>query len=875
MAAVVVGLVLAGLLASHLLPGVGLRWGLSEIFRRLGMAEVSMTDADLSLFNGRVVIHRMVAKPPAGAALGLLGLDIDFQWRPLLDRRVAVDRIGLQGLAIEVKRSGRGWEINGLPVAIGGSGAPGDKPWTFEMDSLTLSDSRLSLIDGAARFEIDVAELTMENLRSGTPEAPLRFHLKGRANGAAVLLSGTATPFSSTPTFEIDLHADGLALAALAIAGLHGQLTGDVKLAGRVEASGLSLSAAGAVSAKGLTVRLGDDVAELGRAGLTAHRMEWQGARQRLSFAGTLDATAVAAKTAAGSLNAATVKVEAGRLDWEAGRLAFTGSLDATTLAAAAAAGSLNAEALKVEAGELDWQQDRLAFSGRAEIDQAQVEFGDFTASQRHATADIQLQSHGGDWPAATIKLVSEGLLVRETDGGRDWLSLDRLESGDIQLVATGRLAAAKLTARGVAALRQEARGADKGFHWRAEARELRAARVAYDLESGGITLGELTLAAPTLRLARVAEGILGMPAAKGDGSASPPLAIGRLTATAGRLVFEDRTLDEPLRLEFKPVDLTLSNLDSGQPDRDVGFTLGARTGEASLAASGSMRPFAREMSARLRAEAKAFELPPLSPYAAEILGVDLNTGHFDGKVELEIRHHALDGKVELVLSNLFVEPPPPDAPIARKIDLPIETVLNLLRDGEDRIRLTVPVGGNLADPQFDVSDAVSQAVAGALKSTAATTLKVVFPVAALISMVIDADEKARLALPPLEFAPGTSELAGEHRTRLMAIAEMMRGRPGLKLKLCGKAVPSDWPALVAARSREETPLLSRLQRLMGMEKTSLPIDRAVLGELAAGRAGAAKEFLADGSGIDPGRLFECRPEVDDDDKTARVDLLL
>ena len=209
---------------------------------------------------------------------------------------------------------------------------------------------------------------------------------------------------------------------------------------------------------------------------------------------------------------------------------------------------------------------------------------------------------------------------------------------------------------------------------------------------------------------------------------------------------------------------------------------------------------------------------------------------------------------------------------------MPIETVLDLLRDGEDRIRLTVPVGGDLGDPQFDVSDAVSQAIAGALKSTALTTLKVVFPVAALVSLVIDADDRARLSLQPLEFAAGEAELDAEHRTRLSAVAELMKGRPGLRLKLCGKAVPADWPELSLAKRQEETPLLARMQRLIGVDKqlaAALPPDRAVLAELAARRAAAAKEFLADRSGIDAGRLFECRPEVDGDGKSARVELLL
>ena len=188
---------------------------------------------------------------------------------------------------------------------------------------------------------------------------------------------------------------------------------------------------------------------------------------------------------------------------------------------------------------------------------------------------------------------------------------------------------------------------------------------------------------------------------------------------------------------------------------------------------------------------------------------------------------------------------------------------------------------GDLANPDLDISDAVAQAVAGALKSTVMTTLKLAFPVVTLISMAVDAEDQSRLALAPLAFAPGADDLSDDHRKTLTSVAELMRARPGLTLTLCGKADAVDWPPLAERRRAAAKPLLARLERMVGVQRDAAdagPADHDALAGLADSRAAAAKEFLVDKGGIDPGRLFACRAEVEAvtaADKGPRVELLL
>ena len=161
------------------------------------------------------------------------------------------------------------------------------------------------------------------------------------------------------------------------------------------------------------------------------------------------------------------------------------------------------------------------------------------------------------------------------------------------------------------------------------------------------------------------------------------------------------------------------------------------------------------------------------------------------------------------------------------------------------------------------------------------TTLKLAFPVATLISMAVDAENESRLSLAPLPFIPGDDRLSEDHHKTLTGVAQLMRGRPGLRLTLCGKANAEDWPALAERRRAEDKPLLARLERLVGVQRQAAdagPVDHDALAGLADARAEAAKAFLVDQSGIDAGRLFACRAEVDagaSADKGPRVELLL
>jgi len=875
-------LALAGLgAAGHYLPDFGLRYGLIRSLHDLGWARVSVSDADLSLWGGAIVVRRVEVGEELGRALGIDGVALKFRWKPLLSRRVSVERLDLQGVTIDIKREGGKLIVNGLPVAMAGESGGGSE-WSYDVTSLKLSGSRLDVTDGDVKAVIEVDSLEIADLKSWEPQVPARFSLRGRVNGAAISLDGTATPFATAPQLAARIALDALDLASVQELA---RRAGSDRLSGRASARlDLAASAAGLRGEGRLTLDSAAWAAGATRLKAAALTMElsrfaWNGT---LDLAGSLEAEELALEDGGLAINAGRARVQArsAGFDPKADRLAWDGTLHAERHA-------LTLDGLRVSHGVLDWTgTSRIDFAanaaslfraeGRAEASDAAFGQDAFHLQAGRLTADgvFEHARAEGVLPplAGRMTLSAEQVLVH--DDGRDWLRAEKLDAHELTL-ASGRATLDRIEARRLAALAKPKGGG--AYPPRLEARSAVVERAALTAD-GAISATSLSVAGAVLRATRTKAGFVGLPEGGADEEGAQKLALTKLKL-GGRMEFEDHSLSEPVRLRLDGLEATMVELDTAQPERDSAFTLKARIGAAALSAQGRARPFAAHPGGDMKGKVTALELPALSPYAADTLGVHLQTGQLDADIAMAAEAGKLDGAMVLTLSELFIAQPDPNAPLAKKADMPVETVLDLLRDSENRIRLTIPVRGDFANPDFDVSDAVGQAVGGALKSTVFTTLKVAFPLAGLISLVIDDSESRRLALEPLVFAAGAEALGEVERRTLISVAELMASRPGVKLTLCGVAQRAEWPALVLRKREAELGILAKLQKLVGSapQADDPNLDMNRLTELADARAQAAKAFLVDQSGIDPGRLFTCRPRIEDAGKAAspRVDLVL
>jgi outer membrane protein OmpA-like peptidoglycan-associated protein len=212
-----------------------------------------------------------------------------------------------------------------------------------------------------------------------------------------------------------------------------------------------------------------------------------------------------------------------------------------------------------------------------------------------------------------------------------------------------------------------------------------------------------------------------------------------------------------------------------------------------------------------------------------------------------------LDGHIDLEVKDLALTAATAEDEEAASaaFGAPVGMAIGLLEDGEGRIILALPVAGTLAEPQVDVSDAISQAMSGALES--------LFPPTAIAAML--SSDGGGLAFKPITFPPGSAELGAGSQAAADHLATLLEGKPKLSLLVCGRSTAQDGggqaaPGEAATESATDTD---------GQNGTT---------GLAQARTEAVKAYLVETKGLPVERVRECRPKhVPDDSGPPRVDV--
>ena len=119
-------------------------------------------------------------------------------------------------------------------------------------------------------------------------------------------------------------------------------------------------------------------------------------------------------------------------------------------------------------------------------------------------------------------------------------------------------------------------------------------------------------------------------------------------------------------------------------------------------------------------------DLTTFNGYLANAMGYHLERGMLEADIDVQIDKARLSGEIKLLLRNSrFV--PVDEATIDRvskQISMPVDTALDLLRDDNGNVRVTIPVSGDLTDPDVGLNDLTQQLSVLALKTGAMYYLK-------------------------------------------------------------------------------------------------------------------------------------------------------
>jgi hypothetical protein len=363
------------------------------------------------------------------------------------------------------------------------------------------------------------------------------------------------------------------------------------------------------------------------------------------------------------------------------------------------------------------------------------------------------------------------------------------------------------------------------------------------------------------------------------------PIRLGTFRISPGsRIELADETTETPFKANIRLEELTLGPLDSDAPDTKTNVAFAATINEtASVNLTGWLSPFRDMPALELNSGLDGLNLPVLSLYTAQAVGVNIESGDLTAKASANTSQENLSGQIDVRVDDLFVVPVSEKEAerLKANVGLPVGFAVGVLKDKDGVIELGFPVSGNVANPQIDFSEAINKAISGALAS--------IFPTNWF------GKDGNDFTMQPAEFAPGTTELTDAGKAEIDRIGDLVTGKTDITVRACGRGAHDDLVALrgvpeapasppakdqtATARNSDQTPAAKPAGEAVPVavapKEILPPNDRevAALLALATERGERVRDYLAQEHGIDPKRVPQCRTTYSiDDGKPPRAE---
>ncbi len=893
------------------------RYAADDWLRKQGADEVRIEAVRINLFRGQAALIGFYARDGEHPPLEVDKLGVSFSWGSLFDRRAEVTGITLEGARIPVHLDAAGDLRVGIQLPAPSSEPEPEPapepaaPWGFALRSVTISDSQVVVDTPQYQGSWTIAQVSLDDLVSWLPDQVARLRLVSELNKAQVIVDAELQPFADARQLDLQVQLQGVQLEDFAVLGgealqaLSGTLNASLRLRLEMQGERLRLRPSGKLQLTDMFVR---DAA--GRE-----------LRTWLNWKGDMDVTVDQSSqqvAVAGELRLAQprlvdpqskTELQLGGMTWQ-GDVRYAGAPGGGRVevdgSASLEQGVLQLPEIAVLFAQLGWQGTtrvglsstggpQVAIRGPLSLQQLDLAVPDYRVKLGGAlwAGDVDL-GLGGE----TLKINARGELEASTLAVTQVLHellLVSLENLKVQRIAVDGLeqqSLAEVHLAGLKALHAPGNG-------RPEVLRLGTLRGTGIVRKGSlVTVDAVDLESLDADLQRSADGGMTTLALLGSGPAEAPapsaaepaveepatttpaaeplrVQVERLQLTGPSTVrFADLAVKPRFATELDILKLELGRIDSGDPALQTPFEMALRTrGEGDLKVRGKGRFMADPLDLEARLDARALELVNLSPYAIQTIGYEFDAGQLNLVTVVKIDGGKISGenKIHLVQTALTKVNATVAEKLTRSLTMPLNSALSLLRDSDGDIKLKIPLGGDLQNPEVNVQDAINTVLGKAVRKAALGYLKhTLQPYGGIITLVQvlgEAGEKiTALKLEPVTFAAADQGLSPQANDYLEKIAGLLRQRPELQIKLCGVATPADQAALDAAAAAGDAGDAPSPANADGQVPT--------LRELAEGRARNVKSLLVEKHGISSGQLFLCAPEIrEDDDEPPSVNM--
>ncbi len=257
------------------------------------------------------------------------------------------------------------------------------------------------------------------------------------------------------------------------------------------------------------------------------------------------------------------------------------------------------------------------------------------------------------------------------------------------------------------------------------------------------------------------------------------------------------------------------------------------------------------EMQAKLKVDLKGVELTDLSPYLEQSTGYHAESGQVNVDSTVKINDGDLDSETSLKVLRIQLEPVDRDLidKVSKHLTMPVSTSLNVITDSDDTLKLTIPIKGDLSNPEIQLDRIIGGAIAQSVQNAAVNYFKyAVQPFGAIILVSESIGDIALQAkFEPVRFLPGSSEIIPEQKGYLAKVAGMIKEKQEFSILVCVMVTDQDFqarpvPLVLAEGESHEWDELSKI--------------------LAKSRSDLIRGRLISQHGLTPDRVQTCRPQL-------------
>lgn len=248
-------------------------------------------------------------------------------------------------------------------------------------------------------------------------------------------------------------------------------------------------------------------------------------------------------------------------------------------------------------------------------------------------------------------------------------------------------------------------------------------------------------------------------------------VSIGQVSIKDASSRFTDESLPIVFDTQMRSLDGEISGF-STQSDQAVELNLEGQVQEFGMVEiKGSLAPFNITEKSNVVLSFSNLDLPAMSPYTIKFAGRKIADGRADVKLNYAIQDGSLNATNSLVIRDIRlgerVESP-------NAVDLPLDLAVALLKNSDGVIDLSIPVTGDVNNPQFEMGPAIRKAIFNAIRNIVTSPFR-------FLANLIGGDEQP---VTDIRFAAGRAELTPPQKEALLKLTEALAQRPQLTLEI-------------------------------------------------------------------------------------------